>query len=233
MLRTGDGGVKDLARARELLRSASKAGFLRANCALASMLEKGLGGERDCCEAFQLRHVAAQKDNDIGQYRLAIMLEEGIGTTQNYTEAFRWFTSAAKSNGVKSDKAAERAQRMIAGMCQVVCVKLCVKLWNAKLMLFYLLANWLELRAPWSPAIHCKFPSNIQAQIETLLRLSLYDDNGEPRFPQAMFWMLPLEILFEVIHDVVRAQRIDVMPGQPVTSLQQSRATPASPITTS
>ena len=115
MLRSGDGGPKDLTRARELLQHAANAGFVRANCALASMLEKGRGGERDCKEAFRLRLLAAEHDNDLGQYRVAIMYEEGIGTPQNYAKAFQWYLIAAKSNGVKSPKATERAERMLRG----------------------------------------------------------------------------------------------------------------------
>ncbi len=77
------------------LQRAARRGNLRAQVALAVMLDQGLGVPADPAAALRLYRSAALRGHALAQLGLATLYRQGRGTRRNTTEAATWFRRAA------------------------------------------------------------------------------------------------------------------------------------------
>lgn len=95
---TGEGRVRDLARARELYAEAAEMGWAQAKCALGTMLVAGRGGPADPPRGVELCRQAAETGNANAQTDYGGFVLMGQGVKRDAVAAREWLTLAAKQN---------------------------------------------------------------------------------------------------------------------------------------
>jgi len=58
--------------------------------------------------------------------------------------------------------------------------------------------------SPWSVQTHAMYPLHIRKIVKCLLMLSLRDEEGQPRHPQVLLYILPKDVLFFLLQKVVQ-----------------------------
>jgi TPR repeat protein len=91
----GEGGEKDLPRARALYKVASEGGFLLSRCALGNMLISGQGGSKLVDEGMALCRSAAEAGSADAQADYGGYLLMGTVGQRDPVEARKWFRLAA------------------------------------------------------------------------------------------------------------------------------------------
>jgi TPR repeat protein len=95
---TGMGGAeKDLAKARDLMTKAARAGLDTAQIDLATGLAEGTFGEPDYGEAFTWMRRAAEAGNAVAAVRLAKLVMYGLGVEGDPVKAAAWYIRAKRA----------------------------------------------------------------------------------------------------------------------------------------
>ena len=106
MLLDGQGGTRDVAKAREWLRQAAEGDHAKAQLTLGNLLHRGQGVKRDPVAARGWYREAAEANLGSAQTNLANMLARGRGGPQDPVLAYMWYAIA--SSGQSSETADER-----------------------------------------------------------------------------------------------------------------------------
>jgi TPR repeat protein len=98
----GEGGIKDLKRAREYYYKAASQGFASAQINLGGLLINGIGGNIDYDQALDLFTKAAKSNNPVAMYNLGHIYHSGLGRPKDDIQAARWYIKAADLGSIAS-----------------------------------------------------------------------------------------------------------------------------------